>query len=115
MTSLSNHPPTLYFYIKVGVATENKMAANTWDKVMSFLKAKKYTSISLNKNPAMHARTIIGIFFILVYMLVKVPPKSGQSPCTIVQDFGQISPKMTRRELFTFIIFLDTYTCSYVV
>ena len=42
----------------------------------------------------------------------KSSPKSGQRPCTIVH---QISPKMTRREFFVFIIFSDTYTCPYVV
>ena len=44
--------------------------------------------------------------------IFKVAPKSGQSHCS---DFGQISPKMKRREFSIFIIFPDIYTCSYVV
>ena len=44
--------------------------------------------------------------------IFKVAPKSGQRPCTIVQG---ISPKMARREFLIFIIFSDTYTCTYVV
>ena len=28
---------------------------------------------------------------------------------------GQISPKLKRREFFIFIIFSDTYTCTYAV
>ena len=46
--------------------------------------------------------------------IFKVAQKLGQSPCTIVQDFDQISPKMARREFFIFIIVSNTYTCSYV-
>ena len=34
-----------------------------------------------------------------------------EMPCTIVQG---ISSKMVRREFSIFIIFSDTYTCSYV-
>ena len=41
----------------------------------------------------------------------KVALKSGQSPCTIVQGLW---PKMTRREFSIFIIFSDTYICTYV-
>ena len=44
--------------------------------------------------------------------IFKVTQKSGQSPCTIVQG---ILPKIARREFSIFIIFSDTYTCSYVV
>ena len=47
--------------------------------------------------------------------ILKIAPKSGQSPCTIVQVFGQILPKMNRREFSIFIIFSDAYTCSYAV
>ena len=47
--------------------------------------------------------------------IFKVAPKSGQIPCTIVQDIGQISPKTARREFSIFIIFSNTYTCTYVV
>ena len=42
----------------------------------------------------------------------KVALKFGQRPCIIVQG---ISSKMARREFSIFIIFSDTYTCSYVV
>ena len=45
----------------------------------------------------------------------KVAPKLGQSPCTIVQEFGQILSKMARREFSILIIFSDVYTCHYVV
>ena len=45
------------------------------------------------------------------FINLKVASKFGQRPCTIVQS---ISPKMTRREFFIFIIFSDAYTCSYV-
>ena len=38
---------------------------------------------------------------------LKVAPKSGQRPCTIVRVFGQISSKMTRKEFSIFIIFPD--------
>ena len=44
----------------------------------------------------------------------KVAPKSGQSPCTIMVS-GKISPKMKRREFSIFIIFSDTYICTYFV
>ena len=44
--------------------------------------------------------------------IFKVAQESGQSPCTIVHGLG---PKMTRIEIFIFIIFSDTYTCPYVV
>ena len=46
------------------------------------------------------------------FMNFKVVQKSGQSPCTIVQG---IWPKMAWREFSIFIIFSDTYTCTYVV
>ena len=46
--------------------------------------------------------------------MFKVAKKSGQKPCTI-RDFGQISPKIESREFSIFIIFSDTYTCTYVV
>ena len=44
--------------------------------------------------------------------IFKVTQKLGQRPCTIVQG---ISSKITPSEIFVFIIFSDTYTCSYVV
>ena len=43
--------------------------------------------------------------------IFKVAQKSGKSPCTIVQGFW---PDFARREFFIFIIFPDTYTCTYV-
>ena len=47
------------------------------------------------------------------FMNFKVAQKSGHRPwAIIVQD---ISSKMARREFSIFIIFSDTYTCSYVV
>ena len=46
---------------------------------------------------------------------LKVAPKLGQTPCTIVQAFDQILSKMTRKEFCIFITFSDTYTCTYVV
>ena len=42
----------------------------------------------------------------------KVAQKSGQSPCTIVQGFCQILPKMKSREFSIFIFFSYTYTCT---
>ena len=50
--------------------------------------------------------------FRTVLSLSKIALKSGQRPCTIVQ--GK-SPKITRKEFSIFIIFSDTYTCTYVV
>ena len=44
----------------------------------------------------------------------KVAQNTGQSPCTIVQGFCQISSKMKSREFSIFIIFSDTYICTYV-
>ena len=44
--------------------------------------------------------------------IFKVAPKSGQTPCTIVQGHW---PKMARREFLILIIFSDVYTCTYVV
>ena len=49
----------------------------------------------------------------IFYEFLKVARKSGQSPCTII--FGQISRKLKRREFCIFIIFPNTYTCTYVV
>ena len=46
-------------------------------------------------------------FFKLLQNLVKDPVQ--------YRDVGQISSKMTRREFSIFIIFSDTYTCSYVM
>ena len=46
------------------------------------------------------------------FMNFKVAQKSGQRPWAIVQG---ISSKMARREFSTFIIFSDTYICSYAV
>ena len=48
-----------------------------------------------------------------VIVVFKVAPKFGQRPSyTIVQG---IFSKIARIEFFIFIIFSDTYTCSYVV
>ena len=44
--------------------------------------------------------------------IFKVAPKSGQTPCTIVQGHW---PNMARREFSIFIIFSDANTCTYVV
>ena len=41
--------------------------------------------------------------------------KSGKNPCTKYMVSGQISSKIKRREFSIFIIFSDTYTCTYVV
>ena len=46
------------------------------------------------------------------FRIFKVAQKSSQRPCTIVQG---ISSKMSMREFSIFIIFSDTYTCTYVV
>ena len=46
------------------------------------------------------------------FMNFKVAQKSGQRPWAIVQG---ILSKMARREFSIFIIFSDTYTCSYQV
>ena len=42
--------------------------------------------------------------------IFKFSQKLGQSPCTIVYGFGQISSKFSRREFSIFILFSDTYT-----
>ena len=49
---------------------------------------------------------------LIVSWFLKVDPKSGQTPCTIVQ--GTLS-KIARKEFSILIIFSDTYTCTYVV
>ena len=41
--------------------------------------------------------------------IFKAAPKSGQTPCTIVQGHWS---KMARREFSIFIIFSDAYTCT---
>ena len=46
------------------------------------------------------------------FMNFKSYSKMGQRPWAIVQG---ISSKMTPREFSIFIIFSDTYTCSYVI
>ena len=51
-------------------------------------------------------------FFLQIF---KVAPKSDQSPCTILQELGPNFGKIGRREFSIFIIFSDTYTCTYVV
>ena len=43
---------------------------------------------------------------------LKVAQQLNQKPCTIVQG---ILSQMTPREFSIFIIFSDTYTCSYVM
>ena len=53
-----------------------------------------------------------GIVLSLCWQIFKVAQKSGQRSCTIVQS---IFSKIARREFSIFIIFSDTYTCSYVV
>ena len=52
---------------------------------------------------------------LIFYKFLKLPPKSGQRPWAIAFALWQISSKMARREFSIFIIFSDTYTCSYVV
>ena len=54
-------------------------------------------------------RILIKIGFLQIF---KVTQKLGQKPCTIVQG---ILSKMARKEFSIFIIFSDTYTCTYVV
>ena len=44
--------------------------------------------------------------------IFQVTQKSDQRPCTIVQG---ILSKTARKEFSIFIIFSDTYTCTYVV
>ena len=47
--------------------------------------------------------------------IFKVAPKSGQSPCTIVQGFWPNFAKNEKERILHFKFFPDTYTCSYVV
>ena len=47
--------------------------------------------------------------------IFKVVQKSGQSPCTIVHGLRPNFMKNDKERIFHFIIYFNTYTCSYVV
>uniref|UniRef100_A0A1X7UNX7 Uncharacterized protein n=1 Tax=Amphimedon queenslandica TaxID=400682 RepID=A0A1X7UNX7_AMPQE len=50
--------------------------------------------------------------FVLIF---KVAQKLGKQPKTIAFDLWPNFVKMTRRDIYIFIIFSDTYTCPYAV
>ena len=62
---------------------------------------------------------LIMIKFGFFLQIFKVAPKFDKSPCIynvyIIYIVQCILAKMDRREFFIFIIFSDTYTCTYVV
>ena len=83
--------------------------SRAWNKALLYTVLAKKEVLSMTYNTMYLFLCCVDIFKVVF----KVAQKFGQRPCAIVVQ-GILS-KMTRKEFSIFIIFSDTYTCSYVV